>query len=269
MLSLYPEDDKIPAYQRRNGLTAPILESGFRLILDAFKSKNQLTYKELGKALADSGIPELGKVDVRRHIIRRAGRKGIICFSGHTGRQQTFMLLESTIPKPPSRSAVLARLAKVYFESHGPATVRDFAWWAGIKMGDAKSGLEAVSSDLREDTLADVSLWMPKRTPSHHNSQQLVHLLPAFDEYLIAYQNRSAILEPRYAKKVMNGSTLAFLPTILSEGRVIGTWRPKYGEKEVTAVLHPFTKLSEEQNKGAKEAAEGYSRFIEKPVKVR
>ena len=145
MLSLYPEEDDIKEYQRRyHGLTESTLKKGLELIPTAFKGKESLTYNEIGAALARSGIPALKKKSAQQHIIRRAGKRGIICFTERSGGRPAFSLFERTVPKTEhlSRSKILERLAEIYFSSHGPATAADFAWWSGIRMRDARMGLE-------------------------------------------------------------------------------------------------------------------------------
>ncbi len=270
MLSLYPEEP-IPSYQRRYGLTEQTLKKGLEIISGAFKKDKQLTYDSLGKILAGSGIPELKKTEVNRHIIRRAGRRGIICFSGYVGNQVAFRPLEEMVPKvnPYDRKGSLARFAKVYFESHGPATLQDFAWWSGLKMSDARAGLGMVKSGLREETLSGEIYWMPKKMRKAGRNVPSVYLLPSFDEYIIAYKDRSAALEPKYAKKVINGSMLPFLPMIISNGKVIGTWRHKEEKGKIALTLAPFAKLDVRELQDTKEAAGRFGVFVEREVSIR
>jgi hypothetical protein len=51
------------------------------------------------------------------------------------GNQQTFVLFDEWLPQAPAlrREQALAELAHRYFSGQGPATVGDFAWWAGLK----------------------------------------------------------------------------------------------------------------------------------------
>ena len=60
--------------------------------------------------------------------------EGVICSGPRRGKQFTYALLDERVPatKPKARDEALAELAKRYFASHGPATVRDFAWWSGL-----------------------------------------------------------------------------------------------------------------------------------------
>lgn len=268
MLSLYPEENRIPSYQRKHGLTEPILRKGLSVISRAFNYKEILSYKELGMALADSGVSELRNIDVQRHIIRRAGRKGIICFASHICGKPAFMLLEKSVPSQSalSRDLILARLAKVYFESHGPATLDDFSWWAGIKKTDAKTGVDFVAAELRTEVIDENTYWMPKGLPRRKSAgaQMDAYLLPAFDEYLIAYKDRRAIIEEKNLKKVINGSTLQFLPIIVIGGRVVGTWKRTTRPDKEEIILKPFNKLSSAQGEALSAAAARYASFIGK-----
>lgn len=267
MLSLYP-DEPIPSYQRRNGLTGQILERGLDIIQNAFKEDEQLTYKEISNILAKSRIAELKKTEVQRHITRRAGRRGIICFSGYVGSQPAFRLLEKMVPKVDSynRESSLAKFARVYFESHGPATLKDFVWWSGLRMSDARAGIYAIKPHLREVTLSGETYWMPKRANTPGRNAPSVYLLPSFDEYIISYNDRSAALEPKDAKRIINGSTLLFLPVVISDGRVVGTWKRSNDKNNVTVTVNPFRKLTKEQMTGIKESSNKYDSFLESEV---
>ncbi len=270
MLSLYP-DEPIPSYQRRNGLTDQILERGLDTIHHAFEDNGQLTYREIGNILSKSGITELRKTEVQRHITRRAGRRGIICFSGYVGNQPAFRLLEKMVPKTDlhGRENSLAKFARIYFESHGPATLKDFVWWSGLRTSDARAGIDAIKSNLKEVTLSDRTYWMPKRANPPSRDASTVYLLPAFDEYIISYNDRSAVLEPKDAKKIINGSTLLFLPTVISDGKVVGTWKKSKDKNKVMVTLTPFRKLTKEQMTGIKESANRYGDFLESEVTLR
>ncbi len=269
MLSLYP-DEPIPNYQRKNGLTDQILERGLEIIRSAFKDNEQLTYKEIGSILAKSGIKELKMMEVQRHITRRAGRKGMICFSGYVGNQPAFRLLEAMIPKTSQygRERSLAKFARVYFDSHGPATFSDFAWWSGLRMSEAREGVAMIKSGLKEIVLSGKSYWAPKKGRLPNRNESSEYLLPSFDEYVISYSDRSAVVRPEDAKKIINGSTLRFLPTVISDGNVVGTWKRLSHSNKTVVRITPFRKLTKEQKLGVRETANRYGSFLESEVVV-
>lgn len=270
VLSLYPERG-IPNYARRNGMDEKILDQGKKAIIRAFIGRKQITRRELHAFLKSTKIPELGHNWPRNYIMRRAARAGLICFGPNVGKQQSFVLLDDCIDgtKPLRREDALAALAERYFASHGPATVRDFAWWSGSKMADAKIGIETANAKLREEPIGDNTYWMHKRIAKYHRSSQIAHLLPAFDEYLIAYNDRSAILDSKYSQKIIAGSTFIYLPIILFDGQVVGTWKQISKNDSVQIMLKPFYKLDGAQREAIGIAADRYGAFLGKKVTVK
>ena len=167
-----------------------------------------------------------------QHLMRNFGERGIICFGPHVGKQPTFVLLDEWIPKTADkpRPEALKELALRYFASHGPVTLKDFAGWGMIPMNDAKFGLEAAKSELQEEIIDGTAYYLaPGLTPA--SSQTL--LLPGFDEYLLGYKNREAVLEILHANKVVPGGNGMFLATIVDDGHVIGLWKRRINKSGI------------------------------------
>ena len=101
---------------------------------------------------------------------------------------------------------------------------------------------------------------MPPRT-FPKNSPQDFHLLPGFDEYLIGYADRSAVLPGEHAANITPGNNGIFLPVIVFAGQVVGTWKRKIKKDTVEITLLPFTRLSVPPET-VRAAAERYSRFL-------
>ena len=61
-----------------------------------------------------------------------------------------YTLFEKRIPSTTKipREEAICKLAKTYFTSRGPATLKDFAWWSGLNMKDAKLGISGLGRDL-------------------------------------------------------------------------------------------------------------------------
>ena len=49
-----------------------------------------------------------------------------------------------------------------------------------------------------------------------------VHLLPGFDEYVLGYKDRSAILAPEHSQAIVPGGNGVFRPTIVVDGEISG-----------------------------------------------
>jgi hypothetical protein len=149
------------------------------------------------------------------------------------GRDVFALLDEWVAPADPlPREEALARLALRYFTGHGPATEADLAHWTGLPLRDVRMGIAANQAVL-ERTGAH---WA---VPSADPPPAGVHLLPGFDEMLLGYRDRTATLDPAHAERICPGGNGVFRPTVLVEGRVVGTWRaPAKGQAvavEITA----------------------------------
>ena len=95
-----------------------------------------------------------------------------------------------------SREESLEKLALRYVNSHGPATLQDFAWWSGLISKDAAAGLESANPSLAQIEFKDQIYWSPVGCEQTVRENHSFHLLPAFDEYLLGYKDRSAVLAP-------------------------------------------------------------------------
>jgi hypothetical protein len=276
MLKLYREQI-IPNYQKKNGLTEEILEKGERMIIEAFDGKRKLTSKEIYAKMNQSDLPVLRIREVQQHILRRAGRDGIVCYASHEGKQATFALLDEWVGRKErlSKEESLAKLASRYFTSHGPATLKDFVWWSGLLVSEARMGIEKAMPGLRKEEIEGKTYYLGRKPPRPINDAT-AHLLPAFDEYLVSYSDRSAVLsEPRTQKMLKSGkiffahSNGIFLPTIVVNGQVVGTWKRSHKPGRMELTLNPFIRLDKEAIKGVKEAAERYGSFLETEVALR
>ncbi len=199
------------------------------------------------------------------HILAHLGWRGLICIGPMLGKEQTFGLLEDWAGKRRhlSRADALVELARRYFTSHGPATVHDFAWWAGQTLTDARSGLTGAMSALRKDTHLGTEYWCatdarPTITPG-------VALLAGFDEYLLGYADRDPVLPSEHVTKVCPGASGVFFPVMVADGQVIGTWRRGVTKATVTIICQPFGRLTRARAAAFKAAAAEYGRFLGRP----
>jgi hypothetical protein len=201
-----------------------------------------ITRPEAYAVFAENGLNPEGQRGI--HILSNLAHEGTLCFGPHRGKQPTFVLVDRWLPPAPAknRDDALATLADRYFTSHGPATVRDFAWWTGLTLTDARAGLEYVKSGLERLNVGETEYWMaPPRPAPAAAGQPALHLLPGFDEYILGYQDRTAVLAPEFARLVVPGNNGMFMATIVNErGRVIGTWRRSVAKGIVRVVPEMF-----------------------------
>lgn len=188
------------------------------------------TRAELKAILERADIPVAGQAMM--HILYLASLRGHILRGPMVGKEQAFVLTDDWLgkPEPVDVEKALAELARRYLASHGPATDRDLAKWAGINLGQARKGLEAISPELvQEGGMVDLAARDRPRGPAP------VRLLGNFDPILHGWESREWIIPGERERTVVTVNGL-FRPTIFDGRRVTGVWRLASGEIE----LHPF-----------------------------
>jgi hypothetical protein len=244
-------------------LNEAIVERSRAVFYKALEGGKRLLRAEMMQQLAQAGINPEGQRGY--FLLRYLAQQGHICLGPLQGRQQTFARLDEWVPQPRklSHEAALAELARRYFCGHGPATVHDFANWTGLTVGDARQGLEAVQSELASVKKEDKTYWFsaPASTaPLAENTQ----LLPGFDEYLLGYKDRRAVLEPAHASKIVPGGNGIFKPMVVADGQIVGTWKRalKKGSIDVAVSFFAAATVS---HKSIVAAAGRYCAFLALP----
>jgi len=175
------------------------------------------------------------------HLLIRAELEGIVCNGAIKQNKLTYALLSEKVPvrKLLSREESLFELATRYFTSHAPATVRDFIWWSGLSVSEAKKAVEMIKSDFVYKTIDGTSYLFRKDQPyiSQHNS---LYLLPAFDELLIGYTNRTATITSTHHPIAISNNGL-FRPIIVENGQVTGVWKRITQKTKVVIELTLFS----------------------------
>src|SRR5262245_20601541 len=202
-----------------------------------------------------------------RHILTGLAQDGFICFGASEGKQQTFTLLEEWAPaaRRMARDESLAEIAKRYFTGHGPATLQDFAWWSGLTAADATAALEMAKRFLAHEIINGQTYWLASSTPATKDSSPTAYLLPAYDEYTVAYKDRSAVLNPTFGKQANSGNNIIY-PTIVVDGQVVGTWKRMLNKDSLAISPSPFTKLKRAEASAIAEAATRYGKFLDASV---
>jgi len=204
------------------------------------------------------------------HIFFRIAQEGMICFGAREGKQLTFALLDEWSPavrsRDPDRDAALVELAARYFTSHGPANVQDFVWWSGLKTSDARAGLEGAAPALIKETINGVACWMAPDAAPLEDAR--AYLLPGFDEYLLGYKERSAVLDAKYAGRIVPGSNGVFLPTLVLDGKVAGIWKRTVKKRTVALAVTPFRPLNKADKAALNDAAERYGKYMAMPAEL-
>ena len=239
-------------YNKRLGLTPALFRRSHDVIARALESGKQLTRTEVAAALKRARI-DVSKERLGR-LLMQAELDAVICSGARRARQFTYALLDERAPatEPLQRDEALAQLATRYFTTRSPATAQDFAWWSGLTVTDARRGAEMV----RRPTQRPVA------------AESTVHLLPNYDEYFIAYRDRSAILSLVSDVKPMQRNSALFAHVIEIGGQLVGGWRRAPAGKSVivrTTYLVPPTAA---QRRAVAAQAKRYGEFLGIPVEI-
>lgn len=253
------------ATKRREGLAldATTLGKIERTLVRALEGGVALTREALAERLTSESIsPEDGRL---YHSLLWLSLHQVLCFGAPEGKQQTFVLLDEWVPKSTrlDKEASLVELATRYLGSHGPATQQDLMRWAGLTSAEAKVAIAGARS-IANEQVDGVRYYFPEAQAELTADSKGTFLLPGFDEYILGYRDRSAILASEHAAKIVPGANGVFRPTIVHDGNVVGTWQASANKKSVRLVAETFVGLSKTQERGFVRAAERYGAFLGK-----
>lgn len=251
---------------RRSGLDKEIFNKSRKIITKALQGGKHLSRTEMYQVLENAKINTANTRGL--HILGMLAQQGLICFGPRIGKQPGFVLLDEWITNHKSLAGdeAIAALSERYFTSHGPATIQDFCWWSGLTQAEAKRGLEIVKQQVVEEKINGQSFWMSATMPVRIKTPG-IYLLPPFDEYLVAYKDRSAALENLHSKQVFTVNGI-FSPVVIINGKITAIWKRTITKKDVRIELQAFQKFTPAQKEGIRKAAEKYGRFIDLQPKL-
>jgi hypothetical protein len=246
-------------------LDGRVIAKAGKAVERALAGGRQLQRDALYQVLDDAGIDTASQRGL--HVVFALAHEGLICFGTREGKQHTFTLLDEWLPATPAwtREESLAELATRYFTSHGPATVQDFGWWSGLTMGDAGEAVALAEGRLEREEIGGRSYWFREPVRTKPDASLRSWLLPAFDEYTVAYRDRSAVVDPAH-RRLSVGMNGLVNPAIVLDGRVEGTWKRALTSAQAVITLAPFTKLPKAARAALEPAVRRYGTFLGIPA---
>jgi hypothetical protein len=241
------------------GLTDALLERAVAELPDIL-ADGPLTRHEIADELERRGVVIDRGEQAPTHLLLHATTRGLLCRGPDRGRDATFALLDRWLPAAPDGPRgddALAELARRFFAAFSPATAADFTTWSGLPssraVGLIRDELTPVDVDGRAGfTLGEVE-------PQHG-----LRLLSAFDNYLVGYRDRRLIIEDGWRPKVYVGGIIR--PTVLLDGRVVGSWRLVRGARRATVEVQPFTALPRSARSAVDAEVDDIARFLGLPT---
>lgn len=248
-------------YYKKCGLDAAAFRRCHAVLENELTGGRFVDRDTLKAALAKAGLEADGLR--MAYLLMEAELEGVICSGPRQGKQFTYALMDERVPPAPalSREAARARLSERYFASRGPATAEDFAWWSGLTLQDARAALadlpktfERASFEGREHA------FLPLKTDPL-SLRQSTFLMSEYDEYGIAYKDRSVLSNPeRPATVNREGQPVRYYLVVLG-GRVGGLWRPVVKGRSRTVEIIPYGARDEAEEEAIKAATARYLDF--------
>ncbi|MFC6991658.1 winged helix DNA-binding domain-containing protein [Haladaptatus sp. GCM10025707] len=241
-------------------------ESATGVLRDALVARGPLTRLELTETLQRAGFEFDPKGQATFHLLRRAVLFGVLCKVAPEAGQEAYHLLNEWVPleSPPDRTTCLAMLAQRYLAAYQPATLADFAAWSGLPMADVRQGWEAIET---ETTAVDVdgrelSILGDVASESLPEAEPTLRLLPAYDTYLLGYENRAHAVSAEDEHYIWPGGGL-IRPTVISDGRAIATWKLDRSRVQPTVEVSPFSALSTPEERLLRAELTDLERFLD------
>jgi hypothetical protein len=269
MLELMGRRALAGAAKRREflGLTEQVANRAVEILADALRGGRRLTRAQCLDALVEEGLPVSGQLGY--HLLWYASQLGVTCFAPNIGTEQAFTLLDEWVPDPhrPDPEEALATIALRYFRGHGPATVADFAGWTGLPVTQCRRAVAAAGDALVEVPVDDVPMVAERAlvesyTPPPRRRSAQVLVLPGFDEFILGYKDRSLMLDDAHKQAIVPGGNGVFQPTVVRDGRVVGTWRRTVRRATVEITVIPLVPLSPRDRTAVETAFEPYGQFL-------
>jgi hypothetical protein len=250
----------------QQGLDERVLAETQALLADELKGGRQLTRTEVADVLEKAGIAARG---IRLgYILINAELNGVICSGAPKGKRQTYALLDERAPQTVTltREEALTELTVRYFTSHGPATAKDFRWWSSLTLSEIHQGLEMAGSRLECEMIGDLAFWFAARPPDSAPPSPTIHLLQAYDEYIVGYSESKYLLDLSGVARNQPPVRETFNHVMFLDGQVMGRWRQIVNRATVTVEVAVSRTLNAAERQALELAADAYGRVLGLPA---
>lgn len=247
---------------KKSELSPAIFKQSIAIIIRLLEGGKQVQRTVFKEAFEQAGI---ATDDFRlAYIMMYAELEGIICSGGQEGKQFTYALLEERIApslKLTPEEAIIA-LSTRYFASRGPASINDFTTWSGLTVKDAKTGIANLDNRFCKTMIKDKEHFFIPRASSPIDEEKICFLMPDYDEYGMAYKDRSALRDKNIPLEMISRGNLIFNRMLVIDGKIMGTWKRSIKGKTVVVETYPFQTLNDRQQRLLNHAIDRYRDFL-------
>jgi hypothetical protein len=192
------------------------------------------------------------------------GLQGKFCFGPDQGSNPTYADLATWLGHPLDVAfrPDFERLIRRYLQGYGPTTPADLAAWWGSGLAQAKQEWTKLDGEVLALKSENQPIWILREAAQElpaASPRPIVRLIPAFDTYLLGYQDRAFAVARADQGHVFHGGQIA--PVVLVDGLVEGTWHYEQRGSQMRIAAQPFHAFSPQVCEGIAEEAEDIGRF--------
>ena len=236
-----------------------------------------MTKEQFAAALLErTGSTELHQLILTSNwgtVLKPLAWRGELCFGPSRGQNVTYVSPRRWLGaalgerQPLEPFAALQEVARRYLRSYGPATLKEFVGWWGMRLTPARKLFKSLEPELEP---VDVEGWhalaLRETLEPMRNleSQGSVNLLPYFDAYTMGI-GRGADIEPLLPKayqRLVYRLQGWISPVVLVDGYIKGIWEPKAQRKQTVLKFRMFTPPAAATREGIEREAERISLFL-------
>jgi len=253
---------------RELGLDPPTIERAEDVFASELAGGRHRTRSELGEALGLAGISPEGQR--LAHLLMCAELDQVIVSGPRQGKRLTYALFDERVPpgRDRGREEIAADLAAAYFRGHGPAQLVDFVWWSGLTTGQCRSAIALAGDRLASEAVGGTQYWFDAAEEPTPGTGLVAHLLPNFDEYTVAYRDRThAQPDFDYEPEYFPFSSI-LSNVVLVNGRVRGAWRRVPARGALRVEVRLLAPLAPEESAAVEASAARMAEFTGRPVEL-
>lgn len=172
------------------------------------------------------------------HVLAHLIGEGDLCFGPWNGADQNVVTTAQWLPAGTGLDQrfngdsvpATAELLRRYLSSHGPATLRDFAWWTKLPLRDIRPAHALVAAEFESGTGAgtEAEYWRPGLVNDLSEAGSAVKrplLLPGFDEFILGYADRLFAMTAEQHDLLVPGNNGVFGRSVVVDAQVRGLWK--------------------------------------------
>jgi len=166
-----------------------------------------------------------------------------------------------------SRDEAMTWLVKRYLGAFGPVLEQDIAWWIGSTKSETDVALAALAPTLHRlpiEHLPDEYVMLeedyPRLLKFKSSKTPSLSLLPYEDPYTKGFKVRGRLIDPDQEKLAYVGGSVE--PTVVLDGRIVGTWNRAIEGGAGPIKLHLFEALKGGLKKALVEKAKALGKLM-------